>query len=152
MISTEQQLLVDHGRTANDVADSTARLLATSLATMAPLELIRTRQISFSTTRLTQYGCTSTSLSVYISGMMEEFKLLKRTRGISSLFAGFASTSWLWRDVHLSAFYLLFFERFCNHFLLHHRIHCWDDGVSVGDIIMKGWWNNLLVLRQCMHL
>jgi hypothetical protein len=58
MISTEQQLLVDNGRAQNDVnhpayvVGSTARLLATT----APLELIRTRQISFTTTRQTRNG------------------------------------------------------------------------------------------------
>jgi hypothetical protein len=112
MISTEQQLLVDNSRAANDanhpayVLGSTARLLAT-LATTAPLELIRTRQISFTTTRQTRNGGTSTSSSVVIPSMMEEFKLLTRTRGISPLYAGLAST--LWRDVPFS-FYVLFFE------------------------------------------
>jgi solute carrier family 25 protein 39/40 len=116
--TTEQQLLLDKAA-ADDakipahiplVAGSTARLLAT-FAT-APLELIRTRQASFVTTQPTRNGGTATasSSSIVIPGMMEEFKLLTRTRGISSLYAGLAPT--LWRDVPFSAFYWLFFERF----------------------------------------
>ena len=77
------------------VAGSTARLLA-SLAT-APLELIRTRQASNTKAQ---------------KGMVEEFRLLLRTNGISSLYVGLAPT--LWRDVPFSAIYWLFLERFRN--------------------------------------
>ena len=77
------------------MAGSTARLLA-SLAT-APLELIRTRQASNTKAQ---------------HGMMEEFHLLLRTNGISSLYVGLAPT--LWRDVPFSAIYWLFLERFRN--------------------------------------
>jgi solute carrier family 25 protein 39/40 len=77
------------------VAGSTARLLA-SLAT-APLELIRTRQASNTKAQ---------------KGMVEEFRLLLRTNGISSLYVGLTPT--LWRDVPFSAIYWLFLERFRN--------------------------------------
>ena len=76
------------------LAGSTARLLA-SLVT-APLELIRTRQAS----------------SKVAAPMMDEFRLLLRQNGISSLYVGLAPT--LWRDVPFSAIYWLFLENFRN--------------------------------------
>jgi len=81
------------------LAGSTSRLLA-SLST-APLELIRTRQASISN------GGDKTKIP---RGMIDEFKLLIRTNGISSLYVGLAPT--LWRDVPFSAIYWLFLERF----------------------------------------
>lgn len=80
------------------IAGSTARLIA-SLAT-APLELIRTRQAS---------AVSNNSMPV---GMMDEFRLLLRQNGVSSLYVGLAPT--LWRDVPFSGIYWLFLERFRN--------------------------------------
>jgi len=85
------------------IAGSTSRLLA-SLAT-APLELIRTRQASIVSHRIGQKP-------IPVPGMMEEFRMLVRTNGISSLYVGLAPT--LWRDVPFSAIYWLFLERFRN--------------------------------------
>lgn len=81
------------------VAGSTSRLLA-SLST-APLELVRTRQAS-------AIG----NGEKVVPGMVEEFRLLLRTNGFSSLFTGLAPT--LWRDVPFSAIYWLFLENFRN--------------------------------------
>ncbi|KAL7504227.1 hypothetical protein ACHAXN_003934 [Cyclotella atomus] len=77
------------------IAGSIARLLA-SLAT-APLELIRTRQAS-----VVNDGA--------VPGMMQEFKHLLQTKGLSSLYVGLAPT--LWRDVPFSAIYWMCLERF----------------------------------------
>ena len=85
------------------LAGSSARLLA-SLAT-APLELIRTRQASV-------VSNTSGGKPVVVPGMMEEFRSLVRSNGISSLYVGVSPT--LWRDVPFSAIYWLFLERFKN--------------------------------------
>ena len=79
------------------LAGSTSRLLAT-LST-APLELVRTRQAS-------AIG----NGEKLVPGMAEEFRLLLRTNGFSSLFTGLAPT--LWRDVPFSAIYWLFLEKF----------------------------------------
>lgn len=79
------------------LAGSTSRLLA-SLST-APLELVRTRQAS-------AIG----NGEKLVPGMAEEFRLLLRTNGFSSLFTGLAPT--LWRDVPFSAIYWLFLEKF----------------------------------------
>lgn len=81
------------------LAGSTARLLA-SLST-APLELVRTRQAS-------AIG----NGEKIVPGMVEEFRLILRTNGFSSLFTGLAPT--LWRDVPFSAIYWLFLEKFKN--------------------------------------
>jgi len=83
------------------LAGSTSRLLA-SLST-APLELIRTRQASI----VSNGGGDKKKIS---RGMIDEFKLLIRQNGISSLYVGLAPT--LWRDVPFSAIYWLFLERF----------------------------------------
>ena len=80
------------------IAGSTARLLA-SLAT-APLELIRTRQAS------------AGSETGAVPGMIQEFRYLLRTNGLSSLYVGLAPT--LWRDVPFSAVYWMCLERFKN--------------------------------------
>lgn len=77
------------------IAGSTARLLA-SLST-APLELIRTRQAS-----VVNDGA--------VPSMMQEFRLLLRNNGLSSLYVGLAPT--LWRDVPFSAIYWMCLERF----------------------------------------
>ncbi len=117
MSTTDKQFIVDDNN-ANPhpayiplVAGSTARLLAT-MAT-APLELIRTRQASVVATRPARDGSSATrSSSIAIPGILDEFRVLVQTRGISSLYAGLAPT--LWRDVPFSALYWLFFERFRN--------------------------------------
>ena len=85
------------------LAGSTSRLLA-SLST-APLELIRTRQASI----VSNGGGDKKKIP---RGMIDEFKLLIRQNGISSLYVGLAPT--LWRDVPFSAIYWLFLERFKN--------------------------------------
>jgi solute carrier family 25 protein 39/40 len=92
------------------VAGSTSRLLA-SLST-APLELVRTRQAS-------AIG----NGEKVVPGMVEEFRLLLRTNGVSSLFTGLAPT--LWRDVPFSAIYWLFLENFRNGLSDSKRLGSW---------------------------
>ncbi|KAK1740691.1 mitochondrial carrier protein [Skeletonema marinoi] len=95
------------------VAGSTSRLLA-SLST-APLELVRTRQAS-------AIG----NGERVVPGMMEEFRLLLRTNGFSSLFTGLAPT--LWRDVPFSAIYWLFLEKFRNDLSDSKTLGTWGGG------------------------
>ena len=85
------------------IAGASSRLLA-SLAT-APLELIRTRQASI-------VGNRHHGQRVKVPGMMEDFRTLTRTNGLSSLYVGLSPT--LWRDVPFSALYWLAFERLKN--------------------------------------
>ncbi|KAL7456106.1 hypothetical protein ACHAWC_007612 [Mediolabrus comicus] len=101
--SLEQSVTIDNDAKQQAyiplLAGSTSRLLA-SLST-APLELVRTRQAS-------AIG----NGEKLVPGMAEEFRLLLRTNGFSSLFTGLAPT--LWRDVPFSAIYWLFLEKFRN--------------------------------------
>eukprot|EP00573_Skeletonema_grethae_P005962 CAMPEP_0201700168 /NCGR_PEP_ID=MMETSP0578-20130828/27353_1 /ASSEMBLY_ACC=CAM_ASM_000663 /TAXON_ID=267565 /ORGANISM="Skeletonema grethea, Strain CCMP 1804" /LENGTH=399 /DNA_ID=CAMNT_0048187149 /DNA_START=65 /DNA_END=1260 /DNA_ORIENTATION=+ len=104
------------------IAGSTSRLLA-SLST-APLELVRTRQAS-------AIG----NGEKVVPGMMEEFRLLLRTNGFSSLFTGLAPT--LWRDVPFSAIYWLFLEKFRNDLSNSNSLGTWggryykDQGIQI---------------------
>ena len=104
------------------VAGSTSRLLA-SLST-APLELVRTRQAS-------AIG----NGEKVVPGMMEEFRLLLRSNGFSSLFTGLAPT--LWRDVPFSAIYWLFLEKFRNDLSNSNSLGTWggryykDQGIQI---------------------
>ena len=104
------------------VAGATSRLLAT-LST-APLELIRTRQAS-------AIG----NGEKVVPGMVEEFRLLLRTNGFSSLYTGLAPT--LWRDVPFSAIYWLVLEKFRNDFSDSKSLGTWggqyykDQGMQI---------------------
>jgi len=88
------------------VAGSIARLLS-SFAT-APLELIRTRQASY-------FGGSAVEVAAH-PGVIEEFRFLIRSNGVSSLYAGLGAT--LWRDVPFAAVYWSCLEQF-KHALSH---------------------------------
>ena len=128
--TTNANNIMGGGAAAELLAGSSARLLA-SLAT-APLELIRTRQASF---------VASNNTNSRPPGMMEEFRVLTRTNGLSSLYVGVAPT--LWRDVPFSAIYWLFLERFRSALSESRGLGVW--GGSATKQCPPRW-------RQCTHL
>lgn len=100
--SNQSNFALDQSKTQTCIpliAGATARLLAS--LTTAPLELIRTRQASI----VMEKGAS-------LPGMIQEFRHLLKTNGMSSLYVGLAPT--LWRDVPFSAIYWMCLEKFKN--------------------------------------